>query len=134
MCLTKDEIRDMLQDLPDSPCSLTPESEFYGIIDWKVKDGKGIMRSKRLLDEENAEIYHTQFNPGTVVDWHTHGESKEVITCLSGKLILFFEDGSQLTMNEKDIHIINKNVNHMAIIGNKPCQIIAMTIPKENGR
>ena len=92
------------------------------------------MRSKRLLDEENAEIYHTQFNPGTVVDWHTHGESKEVITCLSGKLVLFFEDGSQLTMNEKDIHIINKNVNHMAIIGNKPCQIIAMTIPKENGR
>jgi quercetin dioxygenase-like cupin family protein len=132
MYLTEEQVRENLKYLPDIPVGLIylkdPE-DFHGITNWKTICG---MESYKALDHFNAEIFHTKFNPYTEVCWHNHGEcSKEIIICLSGEIAILFEDGSQKTLKETDDLKIRKQINHMAVIGDKPCEIIAITIPKE---
>jgi quercetin dioxygenase-like cupin family protein len=134
MCrLIEEEIREKLKDLPETPTgliTLLEPGDFHGIVEWKVLKGK--MLSFKLLDHINCEVYHTKFSKNTELSWHIHGKnSDEVIICLSGGLNILFEDSSQITLNETDQCTIKKEVNHMAVIGNKPCEILAMTIPKE---
>lgn len=134
MCVTEEEIRERLKDLPEAPAclmSLSEPGDFHGIVEWEVV--KGRMISFRLdVNHPNCEVFHTKFSRDTEVAWHSHGkESKEVIICLEGQMLLIMEDGSQFKMGEKDIFTIPVGIKHMAVIGSKPCQIIAMTIPKE---
>lgn len=133
MCVTEEDIRERLKHLPDVPASLmllAEPNDFHGIVEWEVLKGK--MMSFSLLDHRNCEIFHTKFSRETEVSWHSHGEeSIEVIVCLEGQLLLIMEDGSQVKIEEKGMKVIPKGVKHMAVIGSKPCQIIAMTIPKE---
>jgi quercetin dioxygenase-like cupin family protein len=132
MC-TEAEIREMIKSLPDTPSGLLTMLEpgdFHGIVEWRVVKGK--MLSFKLLDHDNCEIYHTRLSKNTEISWHTHGKySDELIVCLSGQLTIIFDDGSHITLKETDQCNIKKQVAHMAVTGNKPCQIIAMTIPKE---
>lgn len=134
MCVTEEEIRERLKDLPEAPTclmSLSEPGDFHGIVEWEVIKGK-MLSFKLDLDHPNCEIYHTKFSRDTELSWHSHGkESKEVIICLEGQMLLIMEDGSQVKMGEKDIFTIPVGIKHMAVIGSKPCQIIAMTIPKE---
>ena len=63
---------------------------------------------------------------------NTHGEfSKEIIVCLEGELLILLEDGTEVVLKELDDYKIGRQVKHMAVIGNKPCEIVAMVIPKE---
>jgi mannose-6-phosphate isomerase-like protein (cupin superfamily) len=50
---------------------------------------------------------------------------------LEGSMLVILENGDRIKLEEKDKLIIPKGTQHMAVIGDKPCQIIAMTIPKE---
>jgi len=131
MC--KEDYMERLSDLSDTPAGLITmlkPGDFHGVLEWDVK--KGRMLSYKCIDHRNAEVYHTRFSKNTEIDWHTHGEhSREIITCLEGEILLIFEDGSQVLLKETDDYKIDKQVAHMAVIGNKPCEIIAMTIPKE---
>ena len=132
MCTT-DEIRERLKELPEIPNHLmsfaTPEV-FHGIVEWEVKKGK--MIAFTLLDHNNCEVFHTRFSKNTELQWHSHGnESEQVIVCLEGSITFVFENGTKFHLNEKDKCLIPKEAQHMAVIGDKPCQIIAMTIPKE---
>lgn len=135
MDINEQLIKDRLANLPDCPFGLNAmmrQGDFHGIVEWETK---GSMRSWKALNHKNAEAYHTIFSPNTEVTWHTHGfESKEIIVCLEGDLVIIYEDGTRKVLNEKDIIIIEKQVKHMAISGNKPCQILAITVPKENGK
>ena len=80
----------------------------------------------------NCEIFHTQFSKGTEIAWHSHGaESEEIMVVLEGSMLVILENGDRIKLEEKDKLIIPKGTQHMAVIGDKPCQIIAMTIPKE---
>lgn len=131
--MTEEQVRERLRDLPEAPMGFMTFAEpgdFHGIVEWEVLKGK--MMSFNLLDHRNCEIFHTKFSRETEVSWHSHGEeSIEVIVCLEGQMLLIMEDGSQVKIEEKGMKVIPKGVKHMAIIGSKPCQIIAMTIPKE---
>ena len=133
MCVTEEQIRERLRDLPEAPTGFMTFAEpgdFHGIIEWTVKRGK--MMSFRLLDHTNCEIFHTQFSKGTEIAWHSHGtESEEIIVVLEGSMLVILENGDRIKLEEKDKLIIPKGIQHMAVIGDKPCQIIAMTIPKE---
>lgn len=133
MCMTEEQVRERLRDLPEAPMGFMTFAEpgnFHGIVEWEVLKGK--MMSFNLLDHRNCEIFHTKFSRETEVSWHSHGEeSIEVIVCLEGQMLLIMEDGSQVKIEEKGMKVIPKGVKHMAVIGSKPCQIIAMTIPKE---
>lgn len=132
MCTT-DEIRERLKDLPEVPnclMSFAIPGEFHGIVDWEVQKGK--MMSFQLLNHPNCEVYHTKFSKNTELQWHSHGiESDEVVVCIEGSITLILEDGTKIKLNEKDKYIIGKTIQHMAVVGDKPCQIIAFTIPKE---
>ncbi len=134
MCVTEEEIKERLKNLPEVPTGLmtfAKPGDFHGIVEWEVVKGK-MLSFKLDLDHPNCEIYHTKFSRDTELSWHSHGkESKEVIICLEGQMLLIMEDGSQFKMGEKDIFTIPVGIKHMAVIGDKPCQIIAMTIPKE---
>jgi quercetin dioxygenase-like cupin family protein len=132
----EEKIKNRLKNLPDVPFGLNtmlrPE-DFHGVVEWSIPHGH--MRSFRALNHKNAEAYHTVFTPNSEVSWHTHGiESREVIVCLTGIIIILFDDGTKKELNEKDILIVEKQIHHMAIIGDKPCEILAITIPKENGK
>jgi quercetin dioxygenase-like cupin family protein len=131
--MTEEQVRERLRDLPEAPMGFMTFAEpgdFHGIVEWEVLKGK--MMSFNLLDHRNCEIFHTKFSRETEVSWHSHGEeSIEVIVCLEGQMLLIMEDGSQVKIEEKGMKVIPKGVKHMAVIGSKPCQIIAMTIPKE---
>jgi quercetin dioxygenase-like cupin family protein len=133
MCkITEEEIREKLKDLPETPSGLIAMLEpgdFHGIVEWKVV--KGQMLSFKEYEHINSEVYHTRFSKDTEVCWHTHGESREIIICLSGEITLLFEDGSQIKLKETDDYKIDKHVKHMAIVSNNPCEILAITIPKE---
>lgn len=132
MC-TIDEIMERLKDLPEVPNCLmsfaTPEV-FHGVVNWIVK--KGSMMSFLLFDHPNGEMYHTKFSKNTELQWHNHGdESEELIFCMEGRITIIFQDGSKITLNEKEKCVIGKQIQHTAIVGDKPCQILALTIPKE---
>ena len=134
MCIkTESEIRELLKDLPDEPKGLISFMEeggsFHGIVGWKVNRGR--MLSFPILDHHSCSMYHTRLSKDTVVSWHDHNASEEIIICLSGNINILFQDGSQVTLNPAEKIIIQKGVKHMASIGNKPCQIVAITIPKE---
>ena len=133
MCITKEEVMDRLKNLsdqPTEPISLLKAGDFHGVLEWEVK--KGRMLSHKAVDHINAEVYHTRFSKNTEVDWHTHGESsKEIIVCLEGELLILLEDGTEIVLKELDDYKIGRQVKHMAVIGNKPCEIVAMVIPKE---
>ena len=122
-----------IEDLPDTPSGLITmlkPGDFHGVVEWEVV--KGRMLSFKVHEHKNCEVYETKFSRNTEVLWHTHGEfSKEIIVVEEGELTVYFEDGSQVTLVEAEEIVINKKVKHMAIISNKPCLIIAMTIPKE---
>lgn len=129
---TKEEIEFLLKDLPEEPAGLLhfmKPGDFYGLIGWEIK--KGEMLSHRAVDHENGEVFHTRFSANSEVDWHNHNASREYILCLEGELNLIFEDSSQVTLSPAEDITIQKGVTHMAVIGNKPCQIVAITIPKE---
>ena len=132
--MTEQDIKDRLKNLPDVPVGLIKfrkSGDFHGLIEWEVE--RGNMLSYRAVDHPNGEAYHTRFAPHTEVSWHDHNESCEFMLCLEGELNIVFEDGSQVTLNPTEDIKIQKGVKHMAVIGNKPCQIVAITIPKENG-
>lgn len=134
MCrLTEEEIREKIKDLPETPeglITMIEPGDFHGIVEWKVVKGK--MLSFKLLDHNNCEVYHTRFSKNTEVNWHTHGkDSDEIVICISGELTILFDDQTQVTLKEKDQCTIKREVKHMAIIGQTPCEIVAITIPKE---
>jgi len=134
MCVrTKQEIDQLIAKLPDEPCgliSMIKPGQFHGVMEWEVL--KGRMLSYPVYDDPACQEYHTQFLPNSVVNWHDHGQqSSEVIVCLRGSLTIIQEDGEQLTLKEKDFCVIKRTVKHMAIISDKPTEILAMTIPKE---
>ena len=122
-----------LEDLPETPSGLITmlkPGDFHGVLEWEVK--KGRMLSYKFIDHKNAEVYHTRLSRNTEVDWHTHGKfSKEIIACIEGEILIIFQDGSKVLLKETDDYKIEKEVAHMAVVGETPCEIIAMTIPKE---
>jgi len=132
---TKEEIQQLIENLPKEPEGLIlmqKPGDFHGVLDWEVT--KGRMISFPIFDNTNCEIFHTRFSPGTIINWHSHGElSDEIIICLSGSLNVIFDTGQEFILKESNYMIIEKKINHMAIISDKPTEIIAMTIPKENG-
>jgi quercetin dioxygenase-like cupin family protein len=130
---TKEEIDQLIANLPDEPCgliSMLKPGDFHGILEWEVKEGR--MLSYPVWDEPACQEFHTQFLPGTVVDWHDHGKfSSEIIVCLKGSLTIILESGEQIILNESEFIVIDKSVKHMAIISDKPTDILAKTIPRE---
>lgn len=130
---SENEIRELLKDLPDIPvCALSymEEGDFHGVIGWEVVKGK--MLSFPLLSYDSCEVLHMQFGRNTQMNWHDHGnESDQLIVCLIGEISILLEDGTQRLLKPTDRMEIKKGVKHMAVIGNKPCEIIAMTIPRE---
>ena len=134
MCVTEEEIKERLKNLPEVPTGLmtfAKPGDFHGIVEWEVVKGR-MLGFKLDIDHPNCEIFHTKFSRNTELSWHSHGEeSVEIIVCLEGAILLIMEDGTRVKLEPKDIKIIPIQVKHMAVIGDKPCQIIAMTIPKE---
>lgn len=130
---TEEEINELLKDLSEEPTGLIQmimPGDFHGVHEFQVK--KGRMLSFLVFDSQNCHIFHTNFSPHTIVKWHTHGKySSEIIVVLSGKLSVIFDDGEEKILEESNILVIGKNIKHMAVISDKPTEILAMTIPKE---
>ena len=133
MCATEKEIREKLKHLPVIPCGLITmrePGEFHGVVEWKVV--RGSMISFTLIDHPNCEIHHTHFRKNTEISWHTHGESSdEILICISGELTIIFEDSTHVVLQAKDQCNIKKKIHHMAMTGDNPTEVIAITIPKE---
>jgi len=130
---TESEIRELLKNLPETPTcflKLMRPGDFHGGIAWEVEQGS-MLSFDLLPGYDEIQIYHTRFTAHTKLNWHHHGESIEEVKCLKGALSVIFEDGSQIILKPMDKIEIQKGVKHMAVIDNKPCEIIAITIPKE---
>lgn len=132
---TKDEIAELLKELPETPSgliSMLKPGIFHGVVEWSVAEGRMLSFPIPEFDRPSCQAFHTSFSPGTKVCWHTHGQySSEIIVCLSGSLSIILETGEERVLNESDFIVIGKEVQHMAIISDKPTEILALTIPKE---
>ena len=133
MCKTREEIAESLSLLEDIPGlgEFKKPNIFHGVVEWTVV--KGSMRAFRIFDHFNCEAYHAILSRDTEVSWHNHNVSKECLVCLDGTFTLYMEDGSSFTLNPQDTIEIKKYVTHMATTSDG-CELVAMTIPKENER
>lgn len=131
MCRTKEEIKKMLSNLPKVPGlnSLKKPGGFHGIVQWETE--KGGMLSLQVFDHDNCEVWHTLFLKDTEMKWHNHNHSFERVIVLRGMIEVITSDGIHHTLREKDELRIDKEVPHMARTFDEECEILAMTIPKE---
>ena len=123
----------MLARLPDEPCGLIDfqkHDRFYDLVQWETISGN--MESRELLDHSQCGIFHTKFDPGTELGWHIHGkDTAETIVCLEGEISVYFKKHRVVTLRAGERLDIPAGNANMAVVGDKPTQIIAMTVPRE---
>lgn len=131
MCLTREEITSMLDNLSDVPglMSMAEPGTKYGMIEFEVL--KGRMLSWNLLDEENCTIFHTNFSAFSELNWHHHNKSWERIVCISGSIELELYDGSKILLTPGEEYRIEKMIVHKARTFAEKTWILAINVPKE---
>jgi len=79
--------------------------------------------SPKIIAEVNNEYVKIAKIKGEKVPWHTHENEDELFYILKGALIMEIEHQQPFTMQEGDLFVVPKGVNHK-VSSKKECTIL----------
>ncbi|MFK5983673.1 MAG: cupin domain-containing protein [Flavobacteriaceae bacterium] len=79
--------------------------------------------SPKIIGEVNDVFIKLVKIKGNKVPWHNHKNEDELFHILSGSLLLEVENGEPFTMNNGDIFIVKRGINHR-ISSKEECHIM----------
>lgn len=88
---------------------------------WDPRDGEmSERRLRRSLEHEGFEVSVFVYRPGTVFDWHAHGEDK-CDAVVSGLLRIEVESGGTVDLREGERLYLPAGTRHRAeVLGARP--------------
>jgi len=79
--------------------------------------------SPKVIAEVNNEYVKIAKIKGEKVPWHTHENEDELFYILKGSLIMEIEHQQPFTMQEGDLFVVSKGINHK-VSSDKECTIL----------
>lgn len=79
--------------------------------------------SPKIIAEVNHEYVKIAKIKGDKVPWHTHENEDELFYILKGSLVMELENQPSFTMQEGDLFVVPKGVNHK-VSSRKECVIL----------
>ncbi|MCH2225255.1 MAG: cupin domain-containing protein [Crocinitomicaceae bacterium] len=88
----------------------------------KFKDVKNPF-SPKIIGEINDSFVKIAIIDGDKIPWHNHKAEDELFYILEGRLLFEIEGEDSFMMNQGDLFIVKKGINHR-VSSNKPCKIM----------
>jgi quercetin dioxygenase-like cupin family protein len=79
--------------------------------------------SPKIIAQVNNEYVKIAKIKGDKVPWHTHDNEDELFYILEGSLVMELEDQEPFNMQEGDLFVVPKGVNHK-VSSDKECTIL----------
>lgn len=79
--------------------------------------------SPKIIGEVNDVYIKVAIAKGDDIPWHNHKNEDELFYIVDGSLILEIEGEDPLTMNQGDLYIVKKGINHR-ISATEECKIM----------
>ncbi len=79
--------------------------------------------SPRIIGEVNDQYIKIVKIKGQEIPWHNHENEDELFYIIKGSLVMEVENQNDLIMNEGDLYVVKKGINHR-VSSTKECSIM----------